>query len=379
MTLMVTGKEPKMPPITLARLMPLTGAAFFVLILVALIIEGSPPAADDATDDVVRWWTDNDTRSLTAAQLGGLASALLVWFGGSMRATLRRAEGEPGRVAAIAFGGFLLAGLGNASLFGFSFAAAETAGDVPAEVTHTLSVLSELFFIPFAMGLLVALLATSVVILRHGGPRGGMRGWASASGGRPRPSGASCGPGREPIEDCGRTAGSAQRRLPAHGTSSPSALLPGRATHGPDCHPPARIWSPRGGVHDVADEGFELRRGRVIWSVSTTYTTPPTPTAEGIAIDRDRSVNSRSPTLSAREPALRPRAPWRRWPPAVPSPTRRQPSFGSARGRVLNTEPAARSLAVRPASLVRRRAVASRTCPRRRHPSHRLAGDTDSR
>src|SRR5919106_19919 len=159
-----------MTPILNRRFAPLTGAAFFVLILVALITEGSPPAADDATDDVVRWWTDNDTRSLTAAQLGGLASALLVWFGGSMRATLRRAEGEPGRVAAIAFGGFLLAGLGNASLFAFSFAAAETAGDVPAEVTHTLSVLSELFFIPFAIGLLVALLATSVVILRHGGP-----------------------------------------------------------------------------------------------------------------------------------------------------------------------------------------------------------------
>jgi hypothetical protein len=159
-----------MLPITLARLTPLTGAAFFVLIVVALIIEGSPPAADDATDEVVRWWTENDTRGLAAAQLGGLASAFLIWFGGSVRATLRRAEGEPGRVAAIAFGGFLIAGGGLASIFGFDFAAADTAGDVPAGVTHTLSVLSELFFIPFTMGLLVALLATSIVILRHRGP-----------------------------------------------------------------------------------------------------------------------------------------------------------------------------------------------------------------
>jgi hypothetical protein len=162
-----------MPPIQYRlgrRLTPLAGAAFFVLIVVALIIEGSPPAADAATEEVVRWWTENDSRGLAAAQLGGLASALLVWFGGSVRATLRRAEGEPGRLAAIAFGGFLIAGVGLASIFGFDAAAAETAGDVPAEVTHTLSVLSELFFIPFAMGLLVALLATSVIILRHGGP-----------------------------------------------------------------------------------------------------------------------------------------------------------------------------------------------------------------
>jgi hypothetical protein len=62
-----------------------------------------------------------------------------------------------------------MTGVGLASIFGFVFAAAQTAGDVPAEVTHTLSVLSELFFIPFAVGLLVALLATAV-ILRHGGP-----------------------------------------------------------------------------------------------------------------------------------------------------------------------------------------------------------------
>jgi hypothetical protein len=157
------------PPIAPARLTSLTGAAFFVMILVALLVEGSPPAADDATEEVVRWWTENDTRSLVAAQLGGLASALLIWFGGSMRTTLRRAEGEPGRVAAIAFGGFLLAGVGLASIFGFDFAAAQTAGDVPTEVTHTLSVLSELFFIPFTMGLLVALLATAVITLRHGG------------------------------------------------------------------------------------------------------------------------------------------------------------------------------------------------------------------
>jgi hypothetical protein len=159
-----------MPPITPARLAPLTGAAFFALLLGALIIEGSPPAADDTTEEVVRWWTQNDTRGLAAAQLGGLASALLVWFGGSMRTTLRQAEGEPGRLAAIAFGGFLIAGVGLASIFGFDFAAAETAGDVPAEVTHTLSVLSELFFIPFTMGLLVALLATSVITLRHRRP-----------------------------------------------------------------------------------------------------------------------------------------------------------------------------------------------------------------
>lgn len=159
--------EPRTEPSTLARLAPLSGVAFFVLTVVALAIEGRPPAYDEPTDEVVRWWIDNDTRGIVATEVGGLSSALLVWFGGSVQAALRRAEREPGRVAAIAFGGFVIAAIGNTALFGFAFAAAETAGDVPAEVTHTMSALSELFVILFSLGMLVALLATTVVTLRH--------------------------------------------------------------------------------------------------------------------------------------------------------------------------------------------------------------------
>lgn len=157
-----------MPSITLTRLAPLTGVIFVVLLVLSSIIGGEPTDADEATQEVVSWWTENDSENVASGLLGGLAAAFLVWFGGSVRATLRGAEGEPGRVAAIAFGGFLFAALGGAMFSAFQFAAAETAGDVPAEVTQTLAVLNELFFIPFAVGVLLAFLATAVCILRHG-------------------------------------------------------------------------------------------------------------------------------------------------------------------------------------------------------------------
>src|ERR671911_1220774 len=104
----------------LERLAPLTGVVAVLLLIGALIVEGQPPDADAPTDDVVRFYSENDARLLAATFIGGLAAAFLIWFGGSVFA-LRSAEGEPGRVSAIAFGGFLLAAAGLTMSFWFVF------------------------------------------------------------------------------------------------------------------------------------------------------------------------------------------------------------------------------------------------------------------
>jgi hypothetical protein len=80
---------------------------------------------------------------------------------------LREAEGEPGRLAATAFGGFLLIAAGGLALAGFQFAAADTVGDVPPTVTQTLAVLNRDFFFLLDGGVLVAVFATAAATLRH--------------------------------------------------------------------------------------------------------------------------------------------------------------------------------------------------------------------
>lgn len=154
---------------TLERLAPLTGIAFVVLIVISFIVGGESPDSDDSTEEVVRFWTENDGEQVWSAVIGAWSAVFLVWFGGSVRVALRRAEGEPGRLSAISFGGFLLLALGILAFSGFQFAAGETAGDVPDEVTQTLSVLFSDFFIPLAAGNVIALLATGIATVRHGG------------------------------------------------------------------------------------------------------------------------------------------------------------------------------------------------------------------
>lgn len=153
---------------TLERLAPLSGIAFVALLAISFIVGGESPDADDSTEEVVAFWSEEDSAQIASAIIGAWAAVFIVWFGGAVAAAVRRAEVEAGRLASIAFGGFLLIAVGGLSFSAFQFAAADTAGDVPPEVTQTLSVLFSDFFFPLAGGTLLALLSVGIATLRHG-------------------------------------------------------------------------------------------------------------------------------------------------------------------------------------------------------------------
>ena len=149
-----------------ARYAPLSGVLFVALVVASIIIGGETPETDDATARVVAEWARDDTEEIWSAVLGALAAVPFIWFLGSLRSTLRAGEGGTGRLSTIAFGGGLIiaAGAGvNASL---QFAIAQSVGEVPANVTQTLSVLYSEFFLIFPIGFAPLFLATALVILR---------------------------------------------------------------------------------------------------------------------------------------------------------------------------------------------------------------------
>jgi hypothetical protein len=148
------------------RLAPLTGPAFLILVAATFGVSGDTPSSDDSTAKIVLFWQDNDTQQITTAFLGGLAALLLVWFAGSLRRAISRAEGGDGRLAAVAFAGAAIAAVGLLIFSGLTFAAADTAGDVPPTVTHTLTVLNNTLFFPLTGGFALLLLASGVAFLR---------------------------------------------------------------------------------------------------------------------------------------------------------------------------------------------------------------------
>jgi hypothetical protein len=81
---------------------------------------------------------------------------------------LRAAEGGTGRLSAVAFGGGIVLAGAIALAAAIQFAGADTAGDVPPEVTQTLSVMNADLFFGFGIGILALLLATGLVVIGTG-------------------------------------------------------------------------------------------------------------------------------------------------------------------------------------------------------------------
>lgn len=66
---------------------------------------GSFPDPDDRASAFVSFVSDHGSDLRATAFVLGVSGMLLLWFGGSLRASLRRAEGGDGRLSSIAFAG----------------------------------------------------------------------------------------------------------------------------------------------------------------------------------------------------------------------------------------------------------------------------------
>ena len=106
------------------RIAPLSGAAFFVLVVGAgLLVNNYTDLAPG--EELQAFFTEGATRIRVAGYLGVLSAVFLIWFAGSVRHSLRPAEGGTGRLSAVAFGGGAIGG--GLVAVAFSILAAEAA------------------------------------------------------------------------------------------------------------------------------------------------------------------------------------------------------------------------------------------------------------
>ena len=78
-------------------LLPLSGIAFVVLIVIGLVVGGSSPAPDAPADEVVSFYRDNEDRARTGIWFFAFAMPFLPLFASSL-AGLQRREGQESRV-----------------------------------------------------------------------------------------------------------------------------------------------------------------------------------------------------------------------------------------------------------------------------------------
>jgi hypothetical protein len=85
---------------------PIAGIVFAVLFVAAFFVQGELPSGDDSAAEVASFYDDSGNRAqvIIATYMLFVASVFFLWFLGSLRRRLIKAEGEPGPLTPIAFG-----------------------------------------------------------------------------------------------------------------------------------------------------------------------------------------------------------------------------------------------------------------------------------
>ena len=156
-----------------ARLAPVTGIAAVVLWVVgAVILFSDEPGSGASPEEIAAHFAENDGRLLLGAFLFMLGVAFFLWFVGTLRAVVARAEGGVGRVAGIVQAG----GVATAAML-FGLVAPTAAGalqvqnedrDPSPQAADALANLGDGFFVAAEVASIVLVAATAVAVLRSG-------------------------------------------------------------------------------------------------------------------------------------------------------------------------------------------------------------------
>jgi hypothetical protein len=115
-----------------------TGALFVLFVIAGFLVRPKPPAADATAQEMFNYVVDKQNTLHIVQLLFAFAGVFFIWFIGTLRQLLSRAEGNEGRLANTAFGGGLI--LASALLVGGGLEAAAALHPVEngANLTHAL-------------------------------------------------------------------------------------------------------------------------------------------------------------------------------------------------------------------------------------------------
>lgn len=148
------------------RLMVILGSVYTLLFAAVMATGGESPAPDTAGSTIIADYDIGDVQIQLAVYSIVVAAALLVFYGGALRALLRSRQAT--WTADVAFAGLILMAT---ALVGFAVTAlavhhAVNTGD--ASVVQALNVLDNANFPPAMLGLATAMVATGVTAYRSG-------------------------------------------------------------------------------------------------------------------------------------------------------------------------------------------------------------------
>jgi uncharacterized protein DUF4386 len=143
-------------------LVPLLGAVFVVLAVIAFILMGEPPSVDDnSADEIVDWYVDNHDEAIAGALLIGVGAVGFIFFANYLRMIFRETSASATILVGAAI--FVVGGAIDSTLL---LATAEAADDIDPTAVQALQAFWDNDFLPIAIGLSVFLFSLAVSLLR---------------------------------------------------------------------------------------------------------------------------------------------------------------------------------------------------------------------
>jgi hypothetical protein len=153
---------------SLERPAALSGIVAVILWVIAVVIEEASSLPGESPDEILDWFQEKSNTILVGSFLFLLGCLFFLIFVGALRARLVRAEGENAFLAAIAFGAGLVATALLLLIPGPNIAGALAEDELTPEAAQALTVVDDAFFVGAELAAALLLVATGLVILRHG-------------------------------------------------------------------------------------------------------------------------------------------------------------------------------------------------------------------
>jgi hypothetical protein len=151
------------------NLAPLTGVLFVVLVLVAFFALGqSTPDGKDSAHKVVSFYHDHSNREIPAAIVLALAGVPLLYFSALLRDKGRAFTQGRSALPGFAFAGGVVAAAGFMTAATLHLALADYADDIQPAAAQAVNAIDSDFFLPFAIGTVTLVFATSLMAIRSG-------------------------------------------------------------------------------------------------------------------------------------------------------------------------------------------------------------------
>jgi hypothetical protein len=150
------------------QLLPLSGVAAVLLIVVSFIVVGESPDLDAPAGEVVSFYSENDSSLQWGAALLALGAFFFLLFSTTVAALLRRDPARGAVAANFSFAGGIVFAVGATIFAGLAFTAGDAVDDVGPATLQTLHVLEMDMFFTVAIGTAAFLLGAGVGALKAG-------------------------------------------------------------------------------------------------------------------------------------------------------------------------------------------------------------------